>query len=429
MKIDVMIIVGVVAGLLLGAAGVYFLAPKTDITPLETQIADLQASQAQQQSQIHNLQVQATEYETQIQQLNQQILDEEAEYASLEADYLDMEGDKTLLQTTLSQKNIELTNLYAQVSLLEDQVETLEYQVNLLSGLTQIGYISSSFSAVDNTTDILEEWIGKANTTIQLMVTRLHLGDLSTALMMAYNRSVDIKIVIDTDERYKSGSAFTDLLNSGIDIRGDNSTKLMHHKVIIIDDHILAVGSYDWTSSSELTQDDSILLLDSAEVASYYKIEFDRVWSQTSPETIEPETQVNYVLLNEIETNPAGSDPGFEWVELYNPTNDTIDIGLWWVVPTGGDYQYVQYIPWGTTIDPLGYYILTTSVQWFDNEGEMVLLKDADEKIIDTSPVMDDIDGDNYTWQRIPNGYDSDSVSDWIYAEGTQNAYNNATTP
>lgn len=429
MKNDVMIIVGVVVGLLLGSAGVYFLLPKTDVTPLESQISDLQASKAQLESQVHNLQVQATEYETQIQQITQQILDMEEDYAILEAEYDNISDDKTLLQTTLSQKNAELGYVYEQIDDLEGQLVDLQEQITTLKELTLIGYISSSFSYSGDIASTLEELLDNATSSVMLMVTTIHTGDLSNALIAAHNRSVDVKIVIDTDERYKPGSAFTSLLTSGVDVRGDVSSKIMNHKALIVDSHIIAVGSYDWTLNAEVNNDESYLILDSTEIAAPYIAEFNRIWNQTSPEELEGDQSGLSIVINEIEMNPEGSDPGYEWVELFNPTNQTVDISLWWVQSTGGTTQFAQYIPYSTTIDPQGFYILYATQQWFDNQNEMVLLKNYEQEIIDSSPIIDDIGENNYTWQRMPNGYDTDLPSDWIFAQSTKNDVNIGTEP
>jgi len=67
----------------------------------------------------------------------------------------------------------------------------------------------------------------------------------------------------------------------------------------------------------------------------------------TLPETVISTNPATYIIINEVEMNPVGSDSGNEWVELYNPTNVTVDISLWWVMATSGT-PYGQYINWGT---------------------------------------------------------------------------------
>jgi len=44
----------------------------------------------------------------------------------------------------------------------------------------------------------------------------------------------------------------------------------------------------------------------------------------------------DYVVINEIDTNPPGDDSKTisEWVEIFNPTNEEVDIGGWQIAST-----------------------------------------------------------------------------------------------
>ena len=423
MKIDAMLIVGIVAGLLLGAAGGYLLAPKTDVTALENRIQTLETTAQQNQNQIHDLQVQAAEYEDEITVMTGQLEQADVDYSTLEGEYSDLDDDNQQLINTLSTKNAELAVLYTNISSLQTQMTSLQEQITILEGLTLTDIITVSFSATENTEALLVEWVNKANETLLLMVNRIVTGNLSAALIDAYNQGVQMQIIIDTDERYTQGSAFTDLLTAGVDVRGDNKLYKMNNKAMILDNSIVVTGSYDWTPNAEVTQDNNVILLNNEQVTELYSSEFERIWNQTSPETIVSTNPATYIIINEVEMNPVGSDAGFEWVELYNPTNETVDISLWWVTSTAGT-PYGQYIPWGTEIASNEYYILYASQQWFDNPGDMIRLLTYDQEVIDYTPEISESTDSTKTWQRIPNGYDSDSASDWFYAEATKGTEN-----
>jgi len=423
MKIDAMLIVGIVAGLLLGAAGGYLLAPKTDVTALENRIQTLENSAQQNQAQIHDLQVEAAEYEDEITVMTGQLEQSGIDYSTLEGEYSELDEDNQQLINTLSTKNAELAGLYTNISSLQTQLIDLQEQITILQEQTLTEIISVSFSATDNTEALLVEWVNKANNSIHLMVNRIVTGNLSEALIDGYNRGVNVQVIIDTDEKYTQGSAFTELLTTGIDIRGDNKLFKMNNKAMILDDGIVVTGSYDWTPNAEVTQDNNIILLDNEQVTELYSSEFERIWNQTSAESVIPTNPATYIVINEVEMNPIGSDAGLEWVELYNPTNETVDISNWWVVATAGT-PYGQYITWGTEIEPNDYYVLYTSQQWFDNPGDVIHLKNQDSEIIDYTPQLSELTDSTKTWQRIPNGYDSDSSSDWFFAEATEDAEN-----
>ena len=423
MKIDAMLIGGIIAGLLLGAAGGYLLSPKTDVTSLEQRILTLESTAQQNQNQIHDLQVQTAEYEDEITVMTGQLEQAGVDYSILESDYGELEEDTQQLINTLSTKNTELAGLYVDISSLQTQVNSLQEQITILEELSLTEVIAVSFSATENTEELLVEWVNNADDSILLMVNRIVAGNLSEALIDAYSRGVQVQVIIDTDERYTQGSAFTELLAVGIDIRGDNNLHQMNNKAMIIDNHIVATGSYDWTPNAEVTQDNNVIFLENELVTGFYVSEFERIWNLTIPETIISTNPATYIIINEVEMNPIGSDATNEWVELFNPTNVTVDISLWWVMATSGT-PYGQYIEWGTEIGPGEYYVLHATQQWMDNPGDMIQLMNYEQVIVDYTPGLSEFNETSFSWQRIPNGYDSDSASDWFYAEATQGEEN-----
>jgi phosphatidylserine/phosphatidylglycerophosphate/cardiolipin synthase-like enzyme len=68
-----------------------------------------------------------------------------------------------------------------------------------------------------------------------------------------------------------------------------------------------------------------------------------------------PAPPVNYVVVSEVLYDPYGSDTGAEWVELYNPTDHTIDISGWSLgdAVTDGEYGSGRYsFPPNTSLQP-----------------------------------------------------------------------------
>ncbi len=56
----------------------------------------------------------------------------------------------------------------------------------------------------------------------------------------------------------------------------------------------------------------------------------DGVYNITAvPEDFAGNKEINHLLISEILFDPSNSDSGREWVEIYNPTNDAVDINNW----------------------------------------------------------------------------------------------------
>lgn len=131
----------------------------------------------------------------------------------------------------------------------------------------------------------------------------------------------------------------------------------------------------------------------------------------------------NYVVINEFELNPPGDDsvPGAEFVELYNPTSASVNIGGWKVSTTHGTPVTIT-IPAGTPIPAKGYYVVTHTTQWLDNEDESIVLRDAAGNEIDSTPRKSDPYDDARSWQRNPDGEDMNTDADWVFQTATRGA-------
>ena len=156
--------------------------------------------------------------------------------------------------------------------------------------------------------------------------------------------------------------------------------------------------------------------------------------SQSSPES--------GVVINEVELNPKGSDAGYgvggsgidskttiglsgaqEYVELYNTSDETIDISGWSIVPTATWKSLV--IPDDTTIEPNEFLAFTYVNFWFKDFGETISLVDVLGNKIDETPLLKDNDDESTSWQRITDGLDTDSESDWELKRYTPKSSNN----
>src|SRR5437870_11823985 len=121
----------------------------------------------------------------------------------------------------------------------------------------------------------------------------------------------------------------------------------------------------------------------------------------------------NRVVINEVDTNPAGDDSKqiIQWVELYNPTNSPVNIGGWSIgATTGLRNQYT--IPNGIMIPSQQFLVYTYGPLWFPHVGAVVQLKDSNGTVVDQTPPLSDQTDDTNSWQRAYDGYDTVSQSD-----------------
>ena len=113
-----------------------------------------------------------------------------------------------------------------------------------------------------------------------------------------------------------------------------------------------------------------------------------------------------HIVINEIEANPPRNDNSksiIEWVELYNPTPEDIDLTGWTLKTTHGRIGSVFL---SGTIEAKGYRVFGRGSQWLDNEDDSVILRDKEGEKID-EVAFTDTKNDDRTWQRYPNGEES----------------------
>jgi hypothetical protein len=134
--------------------------------------------------------------------------------------------------------------------------------------------------------------------------------------------------------------------------------------------------------------------------------------------------QRDHVVVNEVEFNPPGSDSGNEWVELYNPTNEAVDISGWSLETVHG--RQMSAILGDHAIAPRSYYVHYFTDQFLDNgggsqlpTGESVVLIDSTGRKIDTTPFLTDFYNDYRTWQRS-----LDASERWVFKSASEDRAN-----
>lgn len=133
----------------------------------------------------------------------------------------------------------------------------------------------------------------------------------------------------------------------------------------------------------------------------------------------------DHVVINEVDINPPGDDSKSptEWVELYNPTNSAVDIGGWKIASTSVLKQTLTISP-GTVIEAGKFLTFSYKPVWFTDNNEIVELRDKNNIVIDSTLLMYDIQNDFSSWQRVYDGVDNDSASDWKFEKSTAGSSN-----
>lgn len=101
--------------------------------------------------------------------------------------------------------------------------------------------------------------------------------EIAQALVDAFKRGVDVKLVIDDDNF--SGKCITMLLDAGVPLVTDNRSALMHNKFAIIDRNSVFTGSYNTTDNCAHKNNNNSVLFRSTALAEIFINEFDEMFS------------------------------------------------------------------------------------------------------------------------------------------------------
>ena len=69
---------------------------------------------------------------------------------------------------------------------------------------------------------------------------------------------------------------------AGMAVKRDENPSFLHHKVIIIDEHIVITGSFNFSDNADESNDENVLIIDNPEIAALYLQEFNRIWAMSS---------------------------------------------------------------------------------------------------------------------------------------------------
>ncbi|MGQ0606101.1 MAG: lamin tail domain-containing protein [Candidatus Nitrosotenuis sp.] len=132
----------------------------------------------------------------------------------------------------------------------------------------------------------------------------------------------------------------------------------------------------------------------------------------------------DHVVINEVDTNPTGDDSKSisEWIELFNPTNEDVNIGGWKIASTTVTKKALT-LPAGTTIKAGQFLVYSYQSLWFTDVSEKVQLKDKEGRIVDETQVITDQKNDFQSWQRKYDGIVSGSNS-WIFKTSSAGSSN-----
>lgn len=140
--------------------------------------------------------------------------------------------------------------------------------------------VVNAFSPDEPITDEIVQRLEAAQQSIEVMAFAFTSDPVADQLIAAKDRGLAVRVVMESRNAKGTGSEMVKLRDAGVDIHSDGNCYIMHHKVIIIDDHLVITGSFNFTRAAQEQNDENVLIVDDASLAARFKEEFGRVYQQ-----------------------------------------------------------------------------------------------------------------------------------------------------
>ncbi len=124
---------------------------------------------------------------------------------------------------------------------------------------------------------------GEVRRSVEVCVFTITDDRITSAMLAAHRRGVRIRVITDNEKRFDPGSDIEHLIRSGLTVRQDQTEFHMHHKFAVFDQRLLLTGSYNWTRSAALHNEENFVLTSEARLVGAFGRLFEELWAQFRP--------------------------------------------------------------------------------------------------------------------------------------------------
>lgn len=146
----------------------------------------------------------------------------------------------------------------------------------LLTPENQSLRVKACFTPESHCTPQIIESINAARTSLYVQAYSFTSAPIANALVLAKERGVDVRVILDKSQLTARGSPLPALLEAQIPLFIDQISGIAHNKVMIIDDALVLTGSFNFTNAADTRNAENILWLYDVEMARLYKTNWER---------------------------------------------------------------------------------------------------------------------------------------------------------
>ena len=134
------------------------------------------------------------------------------------------------------------------------------------------------FSPDDGVINALVNLLNSAKESIHFLTFSFTSNELGDIIREKDEAGLTVAGVMDEEQiSSNQGTEYDPFKQAGIDVRIDGNAGQMHHKVFILDEKIVVLGSYNFSQNAEVRNDENLIIVYNPIIAEQFMMEFERV--------------------------------------------------------------------------------------------------------------------------------------------------------
>lgn len=138
------------------------------------------------------------------------------------------------------------------------------------------------FSSEDDVVEHLLPYLESAEESIHFMAFSFTHDDIGEIMRDKDDEGLTVMGVFEKTGSSTEYSELGEMYCDGMAVRRDENGGFLHHKVIVIDERIVITGSLNFSDNANESNDENVIIIDNAEIASLYMQELNRIWAMAS---------------------------------------------------------------------------------------------------------------------------------------------------
>ncbi|MBI5033067.1 MAG: hypothetical protein HZB51_21305 [Chloroflexi bacterium] len=144
-----------------------------------------------------------------------------------------------------------------------------------INGIT----IENYFAPEDKVVDKIVPRLQAAGQKIDFMAYSFTEDKIGQAILARAGAGVTVRGVFENTGSETQFSEYSGMKKAGLDVWQDGNPYLMHHKVFVIDDKTVILGSFNFSVNANTDNDENLLIVDDPALAAQFTAEFGRVYA------------------------------------------------------------------------------------------------------------------------------------------------------